>query len=568
MKIAIKLFLGFAVIIVLAVVVGFMGIVGMQSLHQAGVSMYEEQVVGLEKLNEAIEVFTHLRMNVYSVAVKSLYDDQKGALDEKDQFEINAAEFSRLLVELVTIEELRVLSRPIEDLFRSDYLPTSRRILEMCISDIPDHARKLDVNAMLAANAETREHLFRMLDSMTVAYASLAEHSNNNNEQLKDSYTRMQYLFLVAAVIMGVALSAVITRSIVSPINRIVDTAHEISRGNLGVSMKGRYTGEFKRIHSALTETVTVLNTYVAEISRILSLMAKSNLNHEITGEYAGDFKPIKDAINLIVDEFNLVVTSIRDASQQVHDGAQHITNSSSELSGTTSRQSDSVETLLDTMSVINQQTEQNTTNARKASELTAKSKQNAIHGNAEMESMMRAINDIKVSSGNITKVTKVIEDIAFQTNILALNASVEAARAGVHGKGFSVVAEEVRNLATKSHEAARETTSLIEESSLRVDEGERIANSTADALRTIVSDISGMSELIGEIDRSSMQQSSLITSVNESIGQISEAVDKNLNASGESAEVAGNLLDQVDTLYNMVSVFETKKNSREELRT
>ena len=559
MKIAIKLLLGFAVIIILAVAVGVMGIVGMQSLHQAGMSMYEEQVGGLEKLNEAIGVFTNLRVNVYNAVIKSLYDDQKGALDAKNQFESNAAEFDRLLGELVTIEELRVLCLPIENLFRNVYVQTSRRILDMSIGDIPDHARKLDINALITSNAETTEHLSKMLDSITSAYASLAEYSNNSNEQLKDFSTNLQYMFLLAAIILGAALCAIITRSIVSPINRIVDTAHEISKGNLGISMKGKFTGEFKRIHSALTETVAVLNAYVAEISRILSLMAKSNLNQEITGDYSGDFKPIKDAINLIIDEFNMVVTSIRDASQQVHAGARQITDSSKELSSATSRQSDSIENLVNTMTVINQQAEKNTSNARIASELTEKSKDNAINGNMEMENMMKAINDIKLSSDNISKVTKVIEDIAFQTNILALNASVEAARAGVHGRGFSVVAEEVRNLATKSQGAARETTNLIEESSLRVDEGAKIANSTANALKTIVSDIAGMSELIGEIDNSSVQQSSLISTLNESIDWISKAVDVNLHTSGQSAEIAGDLLDQVDTLYDMVSIFETK---------
>ena len=568
MKIAIKLFLGFAVIIILAVAVGVMGIVGMQSLHQAGTSMYDEQVVGLEKLNEAIGVFTNLRVSIYDAVIKGLYDDQKGAMDARQKFETNAADFERLLAELVTIEEMRILCRPIENLFSSGYLPTSQRILDISINDIPDHARKLEVNAMLASNAETTEHISRMLGGITAAYAALAEHSNDSNEHQKNVSTRLQYVFLLAAIVLGIALSAVITKSIVSPINRIVDTAHEISRGNLGISMKGKYSGEFKRIHRALTETVAVLNAYVAEISRILSLMAKSNLNQEITGEYSGDFKPIKDAINLIIDEFNLVVTSIRSASQQVHSGARLITDSSIELSNATSRQSDSVENLVSTMTEINQQAEKNTSNARTASELTDKSRENALNGNEEMEHMMKAISDIKTSSDNISKVTKVIEDIAFQTNILALNASVEAARAGVHGKGFSVVAEEVRNLASKSQEAARETTTLIEESSVRVDEGARIANSTADALKTIVSDITGMSELMAEIDKSSMQQSSLIATLNESIGWISKAVDTNLRASGQSSEIAEDLLKQVDTLYDMVSVFEVKMSSQRELRS
>ena len=559
MKIAVKLFLGFAVVIFLAVAVGVMGIVGIQGLHQAGASMYEEQVVGLEKLSETIGVFTQMRMNVHNVTIKSLYDDRKGAIDEKNQFMENAAVFDQLLADLVTNDALRVMCQPIEELFRTTYLPTSQRILDMCIEDIPDHARKLEVNVLLAANAETTEHLSKLFDSMTAAYASLADHSNANNGELTDFSFRLQMVFLLAAVVVGIILSVGITRSIVSPINRIVDAAHELSRGNLNVSMQGGYAGEFRRIHDALTETVTVLDSYVAEISRILSFMANSNLDQEITREYLGDFRPIKDAINLIIDEFNTVVAGIRSASQQVRSGAQQITDSGGAMSMAAARQSDTVEQLVSTMSTINEQAQKNTTNARLANELTTKSKDSAIKGNDEMELMIEAIDGIKVSADNISKVTKVVEDIAFQTNILALNASVEAARAGVHGQGFSVVAEEVRMLANKSQEAARETTNLIGESSLRVDEGIRIAHSTASTLKTIVADITGMAELIGEIDDYSTQQSNLIFAANESIDQIADSVDMNLRMSDESSHAAGSLLGQVDMLNEMVSVFEVK---------
>jgi methyl-accepting chemotaxis protein len=391
-----------------------------------------------------------------------------------------------------------------------------------------------------------------LLDSIKVAHNKLAQLSNGSSAQLMSFFSGLQYAFIIAVVILGILLSVLITRSITSPINRIVEAANEISRGNLNVSMKGKYSGEYRKIRGALTETVAVLNTYVAEISRILSLMANSNLNQEITGEYTGDFKPIKDAINLIIGEFNMIVMNIRSASELVYAGAQQITGSSSEWADTTSRQADSVEQLVNTMAVINDQTEKNTINAKQANELTNKSRENAIKGNSEMEDMIRAIDDIKASSDNISKVTKTIEDIAFQTNILALNASVEAARAGAHGKGFSVVAEEVRNLANKSQEAARETTGLIEESSLRVAEGTKIAQSTATALKTIVADIREMSGLIEEIDNSSTQQSQLIFTVNSSIDQISKSVEMNLSGSYASSTAAGELLKQVDALNDM----------------
>lgn len=237
------------------------------------------------------------------------------------------------------------------------------------------------------------------------------------------------------------------------------------------------------------------------------------------------------------------------DSSAQVAATAQSLAEGASEQAATVEETSASLEE-------ISSMIQNNRDNTVKANELGTKSTKLVKDANAQMAHLIKSMSAISASSDETQKIIKTIEEIAFQTNLLALNAAVEAARAGEAGAGFAVVAEEVRNLALRASNAAKETASLIDESSSSIEEGKNQASSVNQAFLQVQEIADEIGGIIEQVAAGSIEQSQGINQLNTAVQEIDKVVQHNAATAEESSASADELNSQSKELSELLEEF------------
>ncbi len=374
--------------------------------------------------------------------------------------------------------------------------------------------------------------------------------------------------FVMAAVILviiliGVYFSFVVVRLIKEPVSEIENAAIKMAEGDLDVKISYTSRDELGVLAEQVRRLIHKLQLIIDDENKFLAKMAAGDFTVDsiCEEEYPGGFQPVLVSFRGIAEKLNDTMLQINQSSAQVASGSEQVSSGAQALSQGATQQASSVEELAATINEISDKVKQNADNAQQANAKAGGISMEMNVSNEKMQQMIQAMEDISSCSSEIGKIIKTIEDIAFQTNILALNAAVEAARAGAAGKGFAVVADEVRNLASKSAEASKNTSVLIENSLNAVENGTRIADETAQSLLQAVNGVNEMAGIIGQISEASSMQADSIAQITMGIDQISSVVQTNSATAQESAAASEELSSQSQIMKGLVERFKLKSS-------
>ncbi len=554
-----KMLTAFFGVIFIMVIIAVIGIIGMIEINKNDTKLYEQKTAPIEHLINATKSLYEIRLNsIYAVLnignSAEIADCEEQYQSHKETFLKESSLYrdsSQSTGSIAAIDDANTIFTDTYDLLVQNVFAASKK------------GDSFAATKGITQAADEVQTIFDDYDQLIAnRMADCKELSDSNNATALILTIVLSVVSILGALI-AVALGIKISRIISNPIKQVAAAANEIAMGQVDIDLgnidskdeTGQLAAAFKKMVASIRQQVSVAECISA-------------------GDFTQDvvLRSDKDVLGIalqnIKQELNRTLLLINVSADQVNAGSSQVSGAAQALASGAAEQAASVEELNASVSAVEDQVKENARNVKKATDYVNEAHLGVMEGNRHMDSLSIAMNEIQASSEKISSITKVIDDIAFQTNILALNAAIEAARAGTVGKGFAVVAEEVRSLAAKSAEAAKQTAELLGSSAGTVLEGGRVAAKTAQILKDVGEKALLATKSISEIEAASNGQVNAIEQITLGLSQISAVVQSNAATAEECSASSEELAAQANTLLTEVSKFslsDEKENKRVE---